>query len=99
MTLIDTNLLDKNKEIRELKSEIIALRAQLEGDIPKATEWLQYKVWRQRLALDILNRKVVTQRFVLRTLEELGRGLTRDEYIKARDSQPENLQDRIEEVE
>ncbi|HKA67858.1 MAG TPA: hypothetical protein VKG85_01940 [Actinomycetes bacterium] len=62
-----------------------ALRAQLEGDLPKATRWLQRKVWRQAAALDRLNRRVVTQRFVLRTLDELGRSLTVAEYRAARD--------------
>jgi hypothetical protein len=88
---------DYRSEIRELKGEIEALKAQLEGDIPKATAWLQWKCWRQRKALDTLNHKVVSQRFVLRTLEELGRGLTRDEYIEARAKQPGKLLDRIEE--
>jgi hypothetical protein len=41
-------------------------------------------VWRQAAALDALNRRVVTQRFVLRTLDELGRSLTVAEYRAAR---------------
>jgi len=45
---------------------------------------LQRKVWRQAAALDLLNRRVVSQRFVLRTLDELGRSLTADEYRAAR---------------
>lgn len=84
------------QQIRELKAEVVALRAQLEGDIPKATEWLQWKVWLQRNALDKLNRRVVSQRFVLRTLEELGRGLSREEYLAAKAQQPEAIQERIE---
>lgn len=98
MTMTDANVLaDKNREIRELKSELEAYKAQLEGDIPKATAWLQWKVWRQRIALDKLNHRVVSQRFVLRTLDELGRGLSREEYLAARARQPENLQARIAE--
>lgn len=103
MTIVETKP-DKDQTIRklaaqvvELKSEIGALNAQLDGNIPKATEWLQSKVWRQRLALDTLNRRVVTQRFILRTLNELGRDLTREEYIQARDAQREGLKDRIAE--
>lgn len=92
MTEVDTA-----REIRELKLEIETLKAQLEGDIPKATYWLQTKVWRQRKALDNLNRRVVTQRFIIRTLEEMGRGLSREEYLEARAKQPENLKERIEE--
>jgi hypothetical protein len=68
----------------ELAAERDALRAQLDGDLPAATRWLQRKVWRQAAALDALNRRVVTQRFVLRSLDELGRSLTAAEYRAAR---------------
>jgi hypothetical protein len=68
----------------ELAAERDALRAQLDGDLPAATRWLQRKVWRQAAALDALNRRVVTQRFVLRSLGELGRSLTAAEYQAAR---------------
>jgi hypothetical protein len=68
----------------ELAAERDALRAQLDGDVPAATRWLQRKVWRQAAALDALNRRVVTQRFVLRSLDELGRSLTAAEYRAAR---------------
>jgi hypothetical protein len=71
-------------QLVELAAERDALRAQLEGDLPTATRWLQRKVWRQAAALDVLNRRVVTQRFVLRTLGELGRSLTAAEYLAAR---------------
>ena len=46
--------------------------------------WLQAKVAAQTKALDALHSKVVRQRFQLRTLNELGRGLTRDEFIEAK---------------
>lgn len=88
-----------DQELRELRAEVDALRAQLEGDLPRATAWLQWKVWRQRVALDLLNRRVVSQRFALRTLDELGRGLSREEYLAARARQPEQLRDRIDEEE
>ena len=81
---IDTMPAEVRAQIVELQAERDALRAQLEGDLPTATRWLQRKVWRQAVALDALNRRVVTQRFVLRTLEELGRSLTPDEYRAAR---------------
>jgi hypothetical protein len=71
-------------QLVELAAERDALRAQLEGDLPTATRWLQRKVWRQAAVLDVLNRRVVTQRFVLRTLDELGRSLTAAEYLAAR---------------
>lgn len=40
---------------------------------------------RAELALEALNRRVTSQRFVLRTLDELGRSLTAAEYRAARD--------------
>ena len=60
---------DLRARLVELAAERDALRAQLEGDLPTATRWLQRKVWRQAQALDALNRRVVAQRFVLRTLD------------------------------
>ncbi len=74
---------DQN-QLAELVAERDALRAQLAGDLPAATRWLQRKVWRQAEALDTLNRRVVSQRFVLRTLSGLGRSLTPSEYQTAR---------------
>ena len=71
-------------QVVELTAERDALRAQLAGELPQATRWLQRKVWRQAAALDALNRRVVTQRFVLRTLDGLGRSLSAEEYQAAR---------------
>ena len=85
------------QEVVELEAERAALRAQLEGDLPTATRWLQRKVWRQTAALDVLNRRVISQRFVLRTLERLGRSLTAGEYRAARDAVADSqLRARIE---
>jgi len=82
-----------------MTAERDALRAQLAGDLPAATRWLQRKVWRQAAELDRLNRRVASQRFVLRTLTELGRTLTADEYRAARDAITDaQLKDRIETV-
>lgn len=75
---------DVRAELIELTAERDALRAQLAGDLPAATRWLQRKVWRQAAELDRLNRRVASQRFVLRTLDELGRSLTAEEYRTAR---------------
>lgn len=75
---------DPRAQLVELTAERDALRAQLDGDLPSATRWLQRKVWRQAAALDTLNRRLVSQRFVLRTLGELGRSLTAEEYQAAR---------------
>lgn len=88
---------DLRTQLIEVTAERDALRAQLEGDLPTATRWLQRKVWRQAAALDALNRRVVSQRFVLRTLDELGRSLSRDEYRLARTRiADERLRDRID---
>jgi hypothetical protein len=89
---------DVHARLGEVTAERDALRAQLEGDLPAATKWLQRKVWRQATALDGLNRRVVTQRFVLRTLDGLGRSLTAAEYRAARDAVANpQLRDRIDE--
>ncbi len=77
---------DTRQELVELRAERDALRAQLEGDLPAATRWLQRKVWRQAVELDRLNRRVTSQRFVLRTLDGLGRSLTAQEYRAAREA-------------
>jgi hypothetical protein len=77
---------DLRTELIELRAERDALRAQLELDLPSATKWLQRKVWRQAAALDVLNRRVLNQRFVLRTLDGLGRSLTAEEFHAARGS-------------
>jgi hypothetical protein len=87
---------DLRAEFVELMAERDALRAQLAGDLPQATRWLQRKVWRQAAELDRLNRRVLSQRFVLRTLTELGRSLTAEEYRAARDAMANvELRDRI----
>ncbi len=70
---------DLRAQLVELTAERDALKAQLAGDLPRATRWLQRKVWRQAAALDRLNQRVVNQRFVLRRLDELGRSLSADE--------------------
>ena len=87
----------QDAELAEVTAERDALRAQLAGDLPAATRWLQRKVWRQAAALDTLNRRVVTQRFVLRTLDGLGRSLTADEYRAARaEIADDQLRDRVD---
>ena len=91
-----TAITDLRAELVELTAERDALRAQLAGDLPQATRWLQRKVWRQAAQLDRLNRRVTSQRFVLRTLAELGRSLTAEEYRAARDAVTNvELRDRI----
>ena len=90
---------DQWDRIVELSAERDALRAQLEGDLPSATRWLQRKVWRQAAVLDALNRRIVSQRFVLRTLDGLDRSLTATEYRDARDRVADpQLRSRIDET-
>lgn len=48
------------------------------------SSWLQAKVAAQAKALDALHSSIVRQRFQLRTLNELGRGLTTEEFLIAR---------------
>jgi hypothetical protein len=91
-----TAITDVRAELIELTAERDALRAQLAGDLPAATRWLQRKVWRQAAELDRLNRRVASQRFVLRTIDELGRSLTAEEYRTARNALSNvQLRDRI----
>lgn len=91
-----TPITDLRADLVELSAERDALRAQLAGDLPQATRWLQRKVWRQAAELDRLNRRVTSQRFVLRTLDDLGRSLTAEEYRAARDAVTNvQLRDRI----
>jgi len=81
------------KTLPELRADLV------EGDVPAATRWLQRKVWRQAAALDALNRRVVSQRFVLRTLDGLGRSLSVEEYRSARAAVAnEQLRERIEAI-
>lgn len=83
---------DKDEMIRQLRERVSALnaevgelRARQDGDEVRAHSYLQARCLRQSAALDRLNRKVLTQRFRLRLLASLGRDVTYDEYIAARD--------------
>ena len=67
-----------------LRMQLAAYQAMEASDIPTACWWLQRKVDVQRKALDRLHTRVLNQRFVLRALEELGRGLTAAEVAEAR---------------
>ena len=57
--------------------------------------WLQAKVAAQKQANDRMHSTIVRQRFVLRTLERLGRGLTPEEWKEARDLENEQARRRI----
>lgn len=76
-------------EIEQLRELVTNLREDLAiaqaNSVVEANSRLQMKVDRQRRALDILNRKVLSQRFRLRLLNELGRDVTREEYLAAKE--------------
>ena len=57
--------------------------------------WLQSKCAAQARANDAMHSTVVRQRFVLRTLEKLGRGLSAEEWKEARALENEQAQARI----
>jgi uncharacterized coiled-coil protein SlyX len=86
------------KQVYDLKTENATLQALLDDSSPETRSWLQAKVASQRRALDGLNRRVVSQRFQLRTINGLGRGLTVEEYKTARGAvENSELKDRIDE--
>lgn len=87
------------REILALKHELATVNAQLEGNLPSATAWLQTKVWNQKRELDRLNRRVTSQRLRLRTIAALGRDLTKEEYLAAKAELHPATQERIEEFE
>jgi hypothetical protein len=96
-TDVRRELAQAKADLRGMESENQALRQIIDDSYPGKMPWDLRKVARQRRALDQLNRKVLTQRFVLRTLEELGRGLTRQEYLSAKATvEDAQLRDRIE---
>jgi hypothetical protein len=72
------------RQVAEVTAERDALAAQLAGDLPAATAWLQAKVWRQRAVLDGLNRRIVTQRFALRLYQAVRVPVTAGEWAQAR---------------
>lgn len=55
------------------------------GERDRALDRLLWKCQRQREALEALHTRVVNQRFQLRTLNEMGRGLSADEFREARE--------------
>ena len=72
------------QQLLSVREELAALKSAQEGDLPAAYSRLQGKIDRQSKALDTLNRKVTSQRFRLRTIQEAGRDLTKEEYDAAK---------------
>jgi hypothetical protein len=83
--------------LAEAAGEIDALKARLDGDIPRALHWLQGKAERQRQALDGLNRKVLSLHFALRLMNRLREPVTAAEWKQARDAiADEALRERVD---
>jgi uncharacterized coiled-coil protein SlyX len=85
------NELDYELAITRLRERLVAadltvaeLQSRASGD-GRADSWLQRKVVAQAKALTRLNERVTNQRFTLRGIESLGRGLTSDELARARE--------------
>jgi len=72
--------------LAEAAGEIDALKAGLDGDIPRALRWLQGKAERQRQALDGLNRTVLSLHFALRLTNRLREPVTAAEWKQAREA-------------
>jgi len=94
---LQSSLRNARRELAEARDEIAALREIIAGG--DHARWgaarLVGKTARQRAALDILNRRVTTQRFQLRLINELGRGLSAEEFKAARDALPEAQRERV----
>lgn len=85
-TSIEERYRNLHKRHWELFNEHKALQLSVQEKLSaEDRSWLQAKVATQRKALDVLNRKVLTQRFRLRVLAEMGRDLTKDEYLVAKE--------------
>lgn len=95
--MTDQDLYERTRlQLNAALDQLKAYEAMEDGDIPEACRWLQSKAHRQAVALDRLNRRVSNQRLQLRTLNELGRGLTVEEFLEAKAKlQNEQLSERI----
>lgn len=93
----DTKLIEHLRQyVLDLETENAILKAIDRGDLPSANWWATRKADRQRAALDTLNRKVTSQRLVLRTINELGRGLTAEEWAEAKAKVNEQVLERLD---
>jgi hypothetical protein len=83
---IDTEIENErlHNEVQALRLSVAELQCLRDGNVAGATSWLQRKVIAQTKALNVLNQRVVNQRFVLRNLDRLGRTLSTDELATAR---------------
>lgn len=93
----EDRMVELQKQLNALRAENRTLRL-LHGELSADDQsWLQMKVASQRKALDRLNRTVVSQRFRLRVLQSMGRDLTKDEYLAAKDAiENEQVKERVD---
>lgn len=75
-----------SEALRIAKLTIGELRSEISGD-GRSESWTQRKVAAQAKALARLNERVYNQRFTLRHIEKLGRGLSPEELESARASE------------
>lgn len=99
MTMTPTRPKTDAERLADARAELDAVRSQLrdeterrtiaeaaltEAGLPQALSWLQSKCDRQRVALDRLTVRQTSCRLALRRIQDLGRGLTRGEWMQAR---------------
>jgi len=91
----ENTMIDAEIEIERLRAKVASLQLTVgelralavdaaNGVDVRDDSWLQRKVRAQARALEVLNARVVNQRFVLRNLDRLGRSLSPDELQSAR---------------
>lgn len=86
MATLEEQIIELRKELRDVREERNMWHAAAKHDKDAANSWAISKVERQRKALDLLCRRVTTQRFYLRIANELGHLPSRDEFVAARDA-------------
>jgi hypothetical protein len=82
-TELEITMLREQLAIARIESA--ELRARLGGDSVSANSWMQRKCLAQAKALTRLNERVTNQRFTLRSIERLGRGLSIEELHTAQE--------------
>lgn len=83
------------EKIRDLSEDLNLATAKLDGNEVAIGLNRETKIARQRAALNRLNRRVRVQRLQLRKLNELGRGLTAEEWTDLKSEFAEELDDEV----
>jgi hypothetical protein len=74
-----------------LQDEVSTLRQFHEGQYTDTYNRMNGKIQRQRSMLNTFQRRLRGQRLHLRVINELGRGLTVEEWATAKETYPEDL--------